>query len=69
MRSRVMIIFKGELPLDHEVSIQRLIDGWAKDLEKHWSWCGSSLDSCYETAWYELEEECNNEGIEMEHVL
>ena len=64
-----MIIFKGELPLDHEVSIQRLIDGWAKDLEKHWSGCGSSLDSCYETAWYELEEECNNEGIEMEHVL
>ena len=64
-----MIIFKNELPLDHEVSIQRLIDGWAKDLEKHWSWCGSSIDSCYETAWYELEEECNREGIEMEHIL
>ena len=67
-----MITFKNELPLDHKISIKRLVDAWAKDyLENYLDICKdttslSELDYCLEIAEYWLEEQLKIENLEME---
>tara|TARA_Y100000114_G_scaffold17565_1_gene14134 strand:- start:419 stop:628 length:210 start_codon:yes stop_codon:yes gene_type:complete len=67
-----MITFKNELPLDHKISIKRLVDAWARDyLENYLDICKdttslSELDYCLEIAEYWLEEQLKIENLEME---
>ena len=67
-----MLAFKGELPLDHSLSMKRLTNVWAKDyLENYLDICKdttslSELDYCLETAEWHLEEQLNLENLIME---
>ena len=67
-----MITFKNELPLDHKISIKRLVDAWARDyLENYLDICKdttslSELDYCLEIAEWHLEEQLNLENLIME---
>ena len=54
-----MIIFKNELPIDHEKSIQNIVHTWAKEI----------YDGDCEDAWNSVEEHLQSEGLEMEHIL
>ena len=67
-----MLLFKNELPLDHKISIKKLIDVWAKDyLQNYLDICKdttslSELDYCLEIAEWHLEEQLNLENLIME---
>ena len=67
-----MIIFKNELPLDHKISIKRLVDIWARDyLENYLDICKDTtslteLDYCLEIAEYWVEAELEKQNLEME---
>ena len=67
-----MLTFKGELPLDHALSMKRLINVWAKAyLENYLDICKdttslSELDYCLEIAEWHLEEQLNLENLIME---
>ena len=67
-----MLTFKNELPLDHSLSMKRLINVWAKDyLENYLDICKdttslSELDYCLEIAEWHLEEQLNLENLIME---
>ena len=67
-----MLLFKNELPLDHKISIKKLIDVWAKDyLQNYLDICKdttslSELDYCLEIAEYWIEEQLNLENLIME---
>ena len=69
-----MVIFKNELPMDHKVSIRRLVDVWAKDyLENYLDICEnttttSQLDYCLEIAEWHIEEQLESEGLKMEQI-
>jgi hypothetical protein len=65
-----MITFKNELPMDHERSLEHLVGLWTQDLINHYTDTpfSNSYDSCYESAWAEIEEEFNNENLEMVEV-
>ena len=68
-----MITFKNELPMDHEKSLEHLVGLWTQDLIHYYTDTpfSNSYDSCYESAWAEIEEEFNTENLEMveEHQL
>ena len=67
-----MITFKNELPLDHKISIKRLVDIWARDyLENYLDICKDTtslteLDYCLEIAEYWVEAELEKQNLEME---
>ena len=67
-----MVIFKNELPLDHKISIQKLIYTWAKDyLDNYLDICdntttASHLDYCLEIAEWHIEEQLGLENLKME---
>ena len=67
-----MITFKNELPMDHKISIQKLIGVWAKDyLENYLDICentttASRHDYCLEIAEWHIEEQLESEGLKME---
>jgi len=67
-----MVLFKNELPLDHKISIKKLIDVWAKDyLENYLDICedtttGSHLEYCLEIAEWHIEKELELENLKME---
>jgi len=57
------MMFKGELPIDHEPSLDYIAQAWAThDVED-----GEILnwDHAYEMAWSALETELEFEGLEM----
>ena len=60
-----MIIFKNELPLDHERSIQSVIDKWSKLV-----YCVPSRNDEHarKQARDSIEEHLEAEGLEMEYV-
>ena len=66
-----MIISKNELPLDHEKSMEHLVELWTQDLINFNTDTAFSnnYDACYESAWAEIEEEFHYENLEMEHIL
>jgi len=61
-----MIIFKNELPLDHERSIQSVIDKWSKLV-----YCVPSRNEEHarKQARDSIEEHLEAEGLEMEYIL
>ena len=67
-----MITSKNELPLDHKISMKKLIDVWAKDyLENYLDICedtttGSHLEYCLEIAEWHIEEQLELENLKME---
>ena len=65
-----MIVFKNELPLDHEKSIDDLVDKWTEDLVDHYTDTpfSNSWHSCWESAWAEIEEQFNTENLQMIHL-
>ena len=65
-----MILFKGELPLDHTKSIEHLVELWTQDLINHYTDTpfSNNYDACHESAWAEIEEEFYYENLIMEHV-
>ncbi len=67
-----MIIFKNELPIDHEKSIQHIVHNWSKDMFKHDKEMGTvppNIDYCREISWNSIEEHLEAEGLEMEYVI
>jgi len=67
-----MIIFKNELPLDHEKSIEHIVYNWSIDMFEHDKDMGigtPNLDYCNEISWSSIEEHLSCEGLEMEYVL
>jgi len=62
-----MILFKNELALDHEVSIEHLVELWTQDLIDYYTDTSFSnnYDACRESAWAEIEEEFHYEKLEM----
>jgi len=62
-----MITFKGELPMDHERSLEHLVELWTQDLINHYTDTpfSTNYDACYESAWAEIEEEFHWEKLEM----
>ena len=65
-----MIMFRNELPLDHEKSMEHLVELWTQDLinfntDTPFS---NNYDSCLESAWAEIEEEFHYEKLEMIEV-
>ena len=65
-----MITFKGELPMDHEKSLEHLVELWTQDLINHYTDTpfSNNYDACHESAWAEIEEEFYYENLVMEHV-
>ena len=69
-----MITFKNELPMDHKISIRKLINVWAKDyLDNFLDICkntttASQLDYCLEIAKWHIEEQLESEGLKMEQI-
>tara|TARA_R110002051_G_scaffold2261_1_gene11734 strand:- start:1635 stop:1817 length:183 start_codon:yes stop_codon:yes gene_type:complete len=56
-----MIIFKNELPINHEPSLNYIAKDWADcDIENGERLC---WDSAYESAWYALENELEEENL------
>ncbi len=62
-----MITFKGELPMDHEVSLTPWADRWTKEIQEENAErdLGVGWDSCNETAWLELEWHFEDYNLEM----
>ena len=65
-----MILFKNELPLDHEKSMDDLADKWTQDLVNYFTDTpfSNSWHSCWETAWAEIEEQFKMENLQMIHL-
>ena len=66
-----MIIFKNELPMDHEKSIEHIVSSWATDMYEHDKERGivkPNLDYCIEISWNSVEEHLESEGLKMEQV-
>jgi len=51
------MIFKNELPLDHEHSLNDMAQKWADDSDRCW-------DYAYEIAWTAIERDLEWEGLE-----
>ena len=67
-----MIIFKNELPIDHEQSLRHIVYNWSKDMFEHDKEMGivpPNIDYCTEISWNSVEEHLQSEGLEMEHIL
>ena len=66
-----MIIFKNELPMDHENSILHIVEDWALNIyhDDRYSDANNNMDYCRESAWFSVEDHLNNEGVEMEDIL
>ena len=64
-----MILFKNELPLDHEKPMENLVDKWTQELVDYFTDTpfSNSWESCWETAWAEIEEQFNTENLQMIH--
>ena len=65
-----MITFKNELPMDHERSLEHLVELWTQDLINHYTDTpfSTNYDACYESAWAEIEEEFHWEKLEMVEI-
>ena len=64
-----MIIFKNELPMDHEKSIEHIVSSWSMDMYEHDEERGlvkPNLDYCAEISWNAVEEHLESEGLKME---
>jgi len=64
-----MIIFKNELPLDHERSLQTIAAKWAKEFYLDSYATIVNEDHAIESAWSSIEEHLSSEGLTMEHRL
>ena len=67
-----MIVFKNELPIDHEDSIKHIVYNWSKDMFEHDREMGTvpqNMDYCIEISWNSVEEHLISEGLEMENVI
>ena len=66
-----MIMFRNELPLDHQNSILHIVENWALDVyyDDRYSDANRNMDYCSECAWFSVEEHLNNEGLEIEDIL
>ena len=66
-----MIIFKTELPMDHEKSIEHIVSSWSIDMYEHYKEMGivkPNLDYCTEVSWNSVEEHLQSEGLKMEQI-
>tara|TARA_R100000988_G_scaffold86600_1_gene49476 strand:+ start:739 stop:942 length:204 start_codon:yes stop_codon:yes gene_type:complete len=63
-----MIIFENELPMDHQKSIQSIVNQWAVDIYLYDEGTGrffANQDYYHECAWNSIEEHLNSEGLKM----
>ena len=62
-----MMVFKNELPMDHETSMEHLADIFTKEIQEENEGLnmGTSWDCCRESAWCEIEFELECEGLEI----
>ena len=70
LQEKTMITFKNELPMDHERSLEHLVELWTQDLINHYTDTpfSTNYDACYESAWAEIEEEFHWEKLEMVEI-
>ena len=64
-----MIIFKNELPIDHEESIKHIVYSWAKDMFEHDKEMGTvppNMDYCIECSWNSVMEHLQCEDLHVE---
>ena len=64
-----MITFNNELPINHEQSLQHIVNIWAIDMHEYDTNLGlvnPNIDHCRETSWNALEEQLSGEGLTME---
>ena len=61
------IYFEGELPINHEPSLDYMAQDWANcDVENGEI---SSWDHAYESAWFAIESDLEFEGFKWEEIL
>ena len=64
-----MIIFNNELPINHEQSLQHIVNAWALDMynyDTHMGLVKPNMDYCQEVSWNAIEEQLSSEGLIME---
>ena len=61
------ILFKDELPLDHEESLEKIVEQWSKDDAEKYSHEDYEFtwDDHMDHNWWSLEDWLKEEGLEM----
>ena len=62
-----MIIFKGELPLNHEPSLNSIAKNYANNYDED-EFTTEDWEYLYDQAWSWIEQQLTSENLIMEHV-
>ena len=66
-----MITFNSELPMNHEQSLQHIVNAWALDMHDYDADMGlvkPNMDYCKEVSWNAIEEQLGSEGLIMKEI-